>query len=259
MGFLFGIISTFVLPFIIPLIIGTWLILLGRFGILPLILEFSMKFTHQKEHIIKWVTQMILKIGLVSVFAISFLCWWSLPLGDWIQELATAFIGEKDFDMITLSGSPVWLVLIVEAWLVLLCYFGLRYLLRFWGMLSEQYQRISKYTTIITIFLEIFTSLIVFGGWIYTGIKNWDKFDLVSNFTLVVLSPITNLLTIGMVVMLYISLRKALMIEENIEQAEGVAKNMTLILLSTFILLSIIGGILSIAIHLDRQDFLSVR
>ncbi|NIT58909.1 MAG: hypothetical protein GWN00_22605 [Aliifodinibius sp.] len=100
----------------------------------------------------------------------------------------------------------------------------------------------------------ILIGLIGFGWWSYVGITDQSRLESINNFSFVVLSPITVLLTVGLVIMLFISLRHISVMEENIGgQSEQVSRKMTAVLLLTLVLLGAVGGVLSILIYHDRS------
>jgi hypothetical protein len=71
----------------------------------------------------------------------------------------------------------------------------------------------------------------------------------IDGFGLVVLSPTTGLLFIGLAVMLVVSLEKALVMEQSEEQSEYLARSMAVKLLLAFGLLGVVGGLWSASIY----------
>jgi hypothetical protein len=151
--------------------------------------------------------------------------------------------------------SPIALLLTIEAWLILLSYFSLHYLLHRLKVPTDQIQSLKTAGMTMLQFLGILTCLIGF-GWLSN--LNSIRYEAINNFSLVVLSPATVLLTFGLVFILFTSLNKILAVEENTEQHQQIARRMTFVLFSTLILLGLVGGSLSFLIHYTREPWPSI-
>jgi hypothetical protein len=233
-------------PFVAVLITGMWLVLLVRFGLLPLLLERSETPPDRKKHITRSVTRVILGIGLIGVPIVMPILCCNEQLLHRLGDLGTATIGEESSGVAYMFlYSPVWLALIVEVWLVLLCYFGSHNFLSNLGIPLDRRQRINRHVVMAMLLVGLLTGLIGSGWWAYMATADWNRFEEAFRFGAVVLSPTTIFLTLGMVVMLPIALVQALLIEESYGQREDVARNMTLVLLLMMTLLGLIGGISS--------------
>jgi hypothetical protein len=242
-----------------PLILGGWLILLLRFGLLgDIIGRTNWLINPQEDSVARSQSWLILTMGIfillimlyVSPHLVS-----SMPQGENLETyipdqrlpslggLALAFL---DLPFALMRG-PVAPLLSMEAWLVLLSYFGLHYFLHRLKVPTDQVQCLK--TTGITVlqFLGVLTSFIGLGWW-----RDLDSVrrESIGDF-LLVLSPTTVLLTFGLVFMLFFSLNKILAVEENTEQHQQIARRMVFVLLSTLILLGLVGGGLSLLIHLN--------
>jgi hypothetical protein len=240
-----------------PLVLGAWVVLLFRFGVLgSLFRQTKILVDHQKEPAARNRTWLILTIGVFSIFIILFFCL-DVLLIQRSGDLELSVLGERSSIVITVvltfPYSPVWLVLTLEAWLILAGYFGLHYLLYRLEVPVDRGQHIKSFAVTMLQLVGILTALIGFGWWSYVGITDQSRFESIDNFSIVVLSPTTVLLTVGLVIMLFISLSKITAIEENTEQHEQVAGRITIALLSTLILFGTVGSILSILIHYDRS------
>jgi hypothetical protein len=245
MEFLYAFLFVTLHPFVAALITGMWLVLLVRFGLLPLLLEQSELAADRKKHITRSLTRAILGIGMIGVLIMPFLCCNPEGLWNWGEDT----IGE-DFGMI--SGflySPVWLALIVEGWLALLCYFGSHNFLSNLEVPLDRRQQINRHVVMAILLVGLLTGLIGSGWWIYMVTADRNRLEEVVRFGLVLLSPMTVLLTLGMLVMLAISLVQALFLEESDGQRKDVARNMTLVLLLTVTVLGVIAGIWSDSIY----------
>jgi hypothetical protein len=251
--FLIAIFFAMLSPFIPPLIVGILLLLLVRFGLLFLLLEWLGLPADQKVQITRYVSRIISGIIIIYILLPFFLC----APGEfvfWLQDLGEATIGGWKFDMIwSFLFSPTWLVLIVGAWLTLLYYFGFLYLLGRFGVPLNQRQYISSFAMTIMVFVGLLTGLLGFRQWIHMATENPLRFEEAQDFGFIELSSTTGLLTIGLLVMLYISLEKSLAMEENIERYEHIAKNMAIALLLALVILGVLGGAISIGIHFDRK------
>jgi hypothetical protein len=238
-----GLIAVFFVPFVSVLIAGTWLTLLVRFGLLPLLLERSEMPPDRKKHITRNVTRVILGIGVIGVPFMPILCC-NKQFLHWTGDVQAAILGEKSVNVLDLFlYSPVWLALIVEGWLVLLLYFGSHNFLSNLGVPLDRRQRISRHVVMAMLLVGLLTGLIGSGWWAYMATADWDRLEEAFDLGSVVLSPASVLLTLGMVVMLPISLVQALFLEESDGQREDVARNMTLVLLLAMTLLGVIGAI----------------
>jgi len=238
-----GLLAVVFVPFVSVLIAGTWLTLLVRFGLLPLLLERSEMPPDRKKHITRNVTRVILGIGVIGVPFMPILCC-NKQFLHWTGDVQAAILGEKSVNVLDLFlYSPVWLALIVEGWLVLLLYFGSHNFLSNLGVPLDRRQRISRHVVMAMVLVGLLTGLVGSGWWIYMATADWDRLEEAFVLGSVVLSPASVLLTLGMVVMLPVSLVQALFIEESDGQREDVARNMTLVLLLAMTLLGVIGVI----------------
>ena len=254
--FLIAIFFAMLSPFIPPLIVGIWLVFLVRFGLLFLLFEWLGLPADQKVQITRYVSRIISGIITIYILIPFFLCG-NGEFVFWLKDLGEATIDGWKFDIIwSFLFSPTWLVLIVGEWLTLLHYFGFLYLLGRFGIPLNQRQYIGNYTMIVMLFLGLLTGLLGLNQWIHIGTENWQRIEEAQDFGFIELSSTTGLLTIGLLVMLYISLEKFLAMEENIKQYEHIAKNMTIALLLTFVILGMLGGAISIGIHYERINFL---
>jgi hypothetical protein len=235
--------AVFFVPFVTALITGIWLALLVRFGLLPLLLERSEMPTDRKKHLIRSVTRVILGIGVIGVPFMPFLCC-NRQFLHWTGNLQAVIIGEESSGVVDMFVySPVWFALIVEGWLVLLCYFGSHNFLSNLGVPVDQRQRTNRHVVMAMVLVGLLTGLVGSGWWAYMATADWNRLEEASRLGSVVLSPASVLLTLGMVVMLPVSLVQALFIEESDGQREDVARNMTLVLLLAMTLLGVIGAI----------------
>lgn len=237
-----------------PLILGIWVVLLLRFGILGSLLRKTRLFVDpQKEHGARNKAWMILTIGVFSVFIILF-GGLSLLLVEKIKDLEAGILGERNYSIvISFLYSPICFVLIIEAWLMLLSYFGLHYVLHRLDVGVDRVQHIKSFAMTVIQLAGVLTAFLGFGWWSNLGIMNQSMFGSTLNFSIVELSPITVFLTAGLVIMLFVSVNKISKIEENVEEHQQTARRMTIVSLSTLILLSLMGGSLSLLIHYDRS------
>lgn len=252
LGFLGAYIFGFLLNTVLtPLIIGMWLVLFIRFGLLPQLLEQSKMTTEERKHVIRSVTRVILGIGLIGIPLTLFLCCNIELIGEvwyWVEgtldEIMANVIG-------TVLFGVVRIVIVVEEWLALISFFGLYYVSNRLGLPIDQRQKITRYFAITILIMGIATVLAGLGWSIYTYTApvDWGRLEETGFVVGIALGPFTGLLTIGMLVMLVISLVQAMRIEEGDGQRERLARNMTLALLITFVLLSTVGSIWSASIH----------
>jgi hypothetical protein len=230
--------------FIPGLILGIWLALLIRFGLLPLLLERRDIPLGQEPNLIKTVTKLALGLGLIIMPALCL---------DWrfglLARLSLAILGETYYGVTKqFLSSPVWLALIAEEWLALLWFFGLPHLLDHLRIPKDRHRNISWYGMMLMLFLGVVTGLGGLNWWLHMANTGWNKLDDLSSLGLIVLSPPTGLLSIGMAVMLPVSLKKA-HFEDSEYRNEHLTRRMTVVLLSTFVLLSIVGYICSASIY----------
>jgi hypothetical protein len=233
-----------------PLILGVWVVFLFRFwGVEPPLKLTKMLVHSQSEAVARHRAWIILTIGVFSVVILLFLGL-DMLLAQKVKDLETNILGERNYSIVlTFLYSPVWLALVLEAWLMLLSYFGLIYK----GPIDRG-QQIKRFVIPMIQLVGILIGLIGFGWWSYVGITDQSRLESINNFSFVVLSPITVLLTVGLVIMLFISLRQISVMEENIGgQSEQVSRKMTAVLLLTLVLLGAVGGVLSILIYHDRS------
>jgi hypothetical protein len=236
------------------LIFSGWFILFLRLGLLGEIIKRTSWFVDpQADAEARDESWLTLAMG---IFLLSTMLFISLLCGTLMQESQSSQTYVSDERVLSLGAlvftfiySPISLLLAIAAWLSLLNYFGLHYLLHRSKVSIDQIQ--CPKTTSMTVFqfLTIVTGLVGFGWWC-----NLDRARqaTIFNFSIIILSPTTVLLTFGLVVMLFFSLNKILAIEEATEQHQQIARRMVFVLLSTLILLGLVGGGLSFLIHCDR-------
>jgi hypothetical protein len=168
----------------------------------------------------------------------------------WLAGLAAATIGEDSLGVVYLFVySPIWLAIIVEEWLIVLFYFGSFHLSDFLRGPIRQPKHVIWRIIIAALLIGVTIALVGFSWWIYIATVAWDKFEETYRFGWVVLSPVTGLLTIGMAVMLPISMVKAVSMGESEDQREHHARGMTVTLLLVFLFLSVVGGLWSAYIY----------
>jgi hypothetical protein len=235
-----------------PLILASWLVLFLRFGLSGAIIKrTSWLIDPQADSVARGQSWLALTIGIFILLIMLFVSPFLVSLMQESESSQTYTPGEwaPSLGILALSFfySPIALLLTIEAWLTVLSYFGLHYFLHRLKVPTDQIQCF-KTTGITTLqFLGILTGLIGFGWW---SSLNPPRGELLGNFSPIVLSPTAVLLTFGLVFMLFFSLNKILAVEENTEQHQQTAKRMVFVLLSTLILLGLVGGILSFLIHL---------
>jgi hypothetical protein len=248
-AFLFGVTS----PLVTTSIVGMWLVLLIRFGLLPFWLERSAMTSEAKKRSTKSVTRVVLGIVLIGILVAPFLC--NPQVTDKYLELwyqGEDILGENILDLfggLLFGPGLVPLAMVIEEWLVLICFFGLHHLLGNLDVPIDRRQEITWYTVVTILIIVILTDLVGIGWSIHTANVDPHKLDEVISFGLVVLSPTTGLLFIGLAVMLVVSLEKALVIEQSEEQTEYLARSMAVKLLLAFGLLSVVGGLWSASIY----------
>jgi hypothetical protein len=188
----------------------------------------------------------ILIMGFGNLYAAS-----ATQLGG---NLATSTLGEYSTGRIALTFlySPVALVLTLEAWLLLLSYFGLPYLLHCLKCSADQIQRIKRIVITAIYYLAVLTG---FGGFGWWSSLDQNRYNSLLDFSYIVLSPITVLLTAGLVIMLFISFKEAVALDEAGEDRYQVVPRMALVLLSSLIFLGLIGGSLALLIHYERFSY----
>jgi hypothetical protein len=240
-----------------PLILAGWVVLLARVGLPGSRLRQIKILTDAQEQTTKnriWLILAIGVFGILIMFCLGLNILLSLEGG---REWNAIDSGTGEYSSIVLSFlySPIMSILSLEAWLVLVSYFGFHYIIHHFNVSENQGQWIEKFAVTAIQLIGIFTGLIGFVWWSYVGIMDQGKLDSSNNFSLVELSPITVLLTIGLVIMLFISLGRITAIEQNTEQLEQIAGKMALTLLSVLISLGLVGGILSILIHQARSPW----
>lgn len=243
-----------------PLILGGWLLLFLRFGLSgEIIKRTSWLMDPQEDSVARGQNWLILTIG---VFILSIMLFVSPFLVSSMQQnenLETYIPGERVLSfgtlVLTFLYSPISLLLTIEAWISLLIYFGLHYLLHRLKVSIDQIQCLK--TTIMTAlqFLGIVTTLVGFGWW---RSLNPARQDAIHNFSLVILNSTTVILTFGLVMVLFISMNKILAVEETVEQHQQLAGKMALMLLLMLVLLSLMGGGLSIWMHYNRDYLPSI-
>jgi hypothetical protein len=244
MEFLVAYVFALLSLFIPGLIVGIWLALLIRFGLLPLLLERQEIPIGQEPKLIKTVTKLAFGLGLIIMPVLC--CDWRFGL---LARLGLSILGEINYGVTKqFLSSPVWLALIVEEWLALLCYFGLPYVLDYLGIPKDRHRNISWYGVMLVLFVGVVTGLGGLNWWLHMVNIDWNRLDEISSFGVIVLSPPTVLLSIGMAVMLPVSLKKA-HFEDSEYRNERLTRRMTVILLSTFVPLSIVGYICSASIY----------
>lgn len=249
-AFLFGIAS----PLITTSIVGMWLALLVRFGLLPFWLERSATTFEEKHHTTKTVTRVMLGIVLTGILITPW-CLCNSQVTEKYSELwylGEDILGENILDLfggLFFGPGSVPLAMVIEEWLVLICFFGLHHLLSYLGVPIDRHQKIIWFTVVAILIIVILTDLVGLGWSIYTANVDPHKLDEAVSFGLVVLSPTTGLLFIGLAVMLVVSLEKALAIEQSKEQSKYLARSMTVTLLLASVLLSVVGGLWSASIY----------
>ena len=202
--------------------------------------------TDLQMHITRSATRVMLGLVVIGVPFTPFLCC-NMQFLSWLGEFGAATLGEKALGVIfSFLYSPVQLILIVEGWLALICHFRWHYLSCRLDMSIGQEQNIYQYSVRAILFIGIITGLVGLGWWTFIP---EDKFEDTFRLGLVVLSPATSLLTIGMVMMLPISLARDLKIAGNDEHSATVARNATMALLAVFLILSVVGGIWSVLMY----------
>jgi hypothetical protein len=226
-------------PVIIISIMGMWLALFVRFGLFPLLA--GQMTAYRKTLLAERLSQVIFVASSIgALVALFLLC------NQWILEIVVTskFLGWIYMFMF----GPVPLVIVVEEWLALICYFGLHYLSDREGIQKLQQRRIGRYVVTGILLLSIFTSLVGFGWATYLGLtKQVDRYGEVGLFGVMVLGPSTGLLTMGLAAMLVISL--GLDLGESNERRRRTAKSMTIALSITFVLLSLAGGFWSAFVY----------
>jgi hypothetical protein len=258
----------FVLPFLSmlllfltpALIFAGWFVLFLCFGLSgEIIKRTSWLIDPQADSVARGESWLTLAMG---IFILSTMLFVSLLCGALMQESQssqTYVSGERAPSLgvlvFTFIYSPIALLLVIEAWLSLLNYFGLHYLLHRLKVSIDQVQCPKTISMTVLQFLTIVTGLVGFGWWC-----NLDpaRREAIFHFSFIILSPTTVLLTFGLVVMLFFSLNKIPALEENIEQHQQIARRMVFVLLSTLILLGLVGGILSLLIHLNPFSLPSI-
>lgn len=207
------------------LITIVWLIIVIRFGFLPIIFEDANISTHQKQQINSNATRVQLGMILFGVPMLSVLCC-TIP-----------FLGIVDIGVLPLDFlySPVWFVLILEGWSVFIYHSRLNYLANYSETFIGKRHFVNRNIEIITIFLGVITGLVGFIWWNYSNLSY--RLGLI-------LSPITALLAIGIIIMLFVYLKKDFTVK-NEEENPILARNLTRNSLVTFFILSAIGGVWS--------------
>jgi hypothetical protein len=239
MEFFYGVLFGLGLQLVAALIVGIWLVLLIRFGVLPMIFEYQKASSDERTHTTRMATRIILGIELLSVPIMPLLCC-NEQFIFWLAEFRVVKT------ILGFTYSPVLLVLIVEGWLVLIFHFGWQYLSDGLSMSVDLHQRIGLYLDRIILFIGVITGLFGFVWW--NSIPE-DKFEDVYRLGLVILSPATSLLTAGMVVMLPISLVQTLKPPKSNEQSATLMRNITLALLVVLVVLSVAGGVWSVLMY----------
>lgn len=243
-----------------PLILAGWVVLLIRIG--PLITLFErVEILRENRENTSYKNRVWTVVAIVTfaIFVILCLVLDLLLLGK-DREWQSSISNQNDYFSIVLSFlySPIMSVLILEAWLVLVSYFVSQQGLYQFPVSALRRQWIGKFTVTTAQLTGILTGVIGFAWWGYIGITDQIKFDKLNNFALVELSPITVLLTFGLVILLFVLLRKISTLEDNRVQSEQVAGRMTVILLASLVVVSTIGGLLSILIHYDRSGWYGI-
>jgi hypothetical protein len=113
MEFFYGVLFGLGLQLVAALIVGIWLVLLIRFGVLPMIFEYQKASSDERTHTTRMATRIILGIELLSVPIMPLLCC-NEQFIFWLAEFRVVKT------ILGFTYSPVLLVLIVEGWLVLI-------------------------------------------------------------------------------------------------------------------------------------------
>lgn len=234
-----------------PLIMGMWAVLFMRFGLLPPLLARSKRTADEKKHVTKSLTRVTLGLGLLGTLLTFPLCYNIEWIGE-SRHLLEETVGNRIANVIaSVLFGEVRIAIIVEEWLALIGFFGLRHMSNRFRLSIGQRQKISWYFAVTILVVGMVTVLagLVWSINAYTEPVDWDRLEETGFIVGMALGPFTGLLTIGMVVMLAISLVQAIHLEEGDGQREHLARSLTLALLSTFILLSVIGGLWSALIY----------
>lgn len=247
-AYIFGILLNTALT---PFIMGAWLALLVRFGLLPQLLDRSKMTAGEKKHVVRRVTRVILGAGLVGMILTLFLCCNLELVGELGYALEETVSEAVSYTIGTVLFGVVRIAVVVEEWLALIGFFGLCYASNHLRLPTDQRQKISRYFAITLLVVGIGTILggIAWSVYTYTTPVSWYRIEEVSFIVGVALSPLTGFLTIGMLVMVAISLVQVMDLQECNEQYQHLARSMTLALLIVFILLSTVGGIWSAYIY----------
>jgi hypothetical protein len=234
-----------------PFIMGAGLVLLVRFGLLPRLLDQSKKTTDEKKQVVGRATRVILWTGLAGMILTLLLCC-NLELAGELWDLVDRAVSEAvRYTISTVLFGEVRIAIVVEEWLALIGFFGLCYVSNRLGLTADRRQKISRYfaNTLLVVGIGTVLGGIAWSVYTYTTPLRWYNIQEASFITGVALSPFTGFLTLGMLVMLVISLIQATQLQQCNEQHEHLARRMTLALLITFVLLSAAGGIWSAYIY----------
>jgi hypothetical protein len=238
-----------------PLIFGMWLILFIRFGLLPWLHDRSetTTVTDQKDHITKRANRAMLRIALIGVPITLLLCGNLLVLEE-LSYLVESIVGESIVGVILeVLYGPVRVAILVEEWLAIICFFGVRYLLHRLETPLDQQQRTSWYVISAILLTGVLTVLVGLGWSIYLNVSppDWAGLEEFGFATTTAIAPFTGFLTLGLVLMLAITLIQARDIEKggkSQNQRARLAQKTTLVFLVAFVFLSAIGGAWSVYI-----------
>lgn len=167
-----------------PLILGVWVVLLVRFGVLELLFRPTKTREHSKGKVAVNKVGPILPVGVFGVLILLYLCL-IFVWGQKVKELETNILGERSYSIVlTFLVSPVFLILISEAWLSFLSYFGLHYLLHHLKIPLSLSHLIKSFVMTIVQSMSILTGLIGFGWWSNLGITNENRFEHIFNISM---------------------------------------------------------------------------
>ena len=157
-----------------PLIFAGWFVLFLRFGLSgEIIKRTSWLVDPQADSVARGESWLSLAMG---IFILSTMLFISLLSGALMQESQgsqTYVSGERAPSLgalvFTFTYSPISLLLVIEAWLSLLNYFGLHYLLHRLKVSIDQVQCPKTISMTVLQFLTIVTVLVGFGWWCLFG------------------------------------------------------------------------------------------
>lgn len=233
-----------------PLVLGTWIILLLRFGLSGVPFRWTAWLVDpQEEPAARSRSWVLLTVMVLIILMMGFGNLYVVSAGQLGGHLAASALGEGRYSTgrvaLTFLYCPVALLLTLEAWLFLLSYFGLPCFLHRRNYSPDQAQQIKRLVITAIYFLALLTGFSGFGWW-----SNLDqnRYNTLLDFSYIVLSPTTGLLTAGLVIMLFLSFKEAVALDEAGEPPHQVATRMTRVLFASLVLLSLTGGGMSLMI-----------